>query len=242
MNPELKARIKARKNLVYERLGDDAKRILEEAGLDVDRAMTRIIRQQEEEQAMLKLKTVISTVDNTMTSELVCLSQNPDDTFGEEYTRRLGSISVPPEQITTLYQEEKQILGSFEIPGRQQPWAQRYFLFPTSTLENLPKIEHLTLSELLMITDDANSAIVRDHHAIKGPAFQAVCIAACNRHGTEARYAHAFNNRTQRLGWSEEQKAAFCKNEFGLTEKLKWGYHNDDLWTPETTNLEQYMD
>ena len=232
--------IEQRKKFIYEQVGAEAIQLLRDSGINVDLAVTRILKKQEEEKGMKELATAIPTVDNTMTSELAYLSRGLEDTFGQEYTRRLSLMELREDQIRGLYHEEKLIAASDFEEDRRQPWVQRYFIGSGSTPDNLPKPEQLTLSEILSITDDANSAIWRDHHVLSDEAWQAVCIAACCVQYAEARYAHAFNNRVQRLGWSEEQKSAFCKNEFGLTAKLKWGYHNNTLWTPETTDLKQF--
>ncbi len=233
--------IEQRRKFIYEQVGTEAIQLLRDSGINVDSAVTKILKKQEEEQGMRELATAVPTVDNTMTSELAYLSTSLEDTFSQEYTRRLSLMELREDQIRRLYHEEKLIAasGNFE-EQRRQPWVRRYFIGHGSTPDNLPKPEQLTLSELLSITDDANSAVWRDHEALSNDAWQAVCIAACCVQYAEARYAHTFNNRVQRLGWSEEQKSAFCKNEFGLTAKLKWGYHNNTLWTPETTNLKQF--
>ena len=92
-----------------------------------------------------------------------------------------------------------------------------------------------------MITDDANAAFWRDHEWRPEKAWQALCIAACCAQYTEARYAKAFNERTQEMGWSKPQGNAYIKNECLLTERLKWGNSQDSAWTKETTDLKIYQ-
>ena len=53
-------------------------------------------------------------------------------------------------------------------------------------------------------------------------------------------YALTFKDRLKKLGWSNEQVAAYERNECLLTGRLKWGYHERPAWNSETTNLEQF--
>jgi len=111
-----------------------------------------------------------------------------------------------------------------------------------STLENMPKVSEMTLSELILISDDANSAFYRDHHVLTVNAWQAVCIAVCCAQYTEARYAYAFNARTEKLGLSIAQSRAYARNECLLTERLKWSHHENPAWTSVTTDLNQFQE
>ena len=155
--------------------------------------------------------------------------------------RRLQSIGLNEKQIKDLYQSELSILSTDIISKhREEPWVRRYFVMPDSTPENIPKVDDLTLSELILITDDANSAFWRDHHFLPEKAWEALCVAACCAQYTEARYAHAFNTRAENLGLLKEQKDAYTRNECLITERLKWGHHENHAWTPETTDLKQY--
>ena len=69
----------------------------------------------------------------------------------------------------------------------------------------------------------------------------AVCKAAAQAYSFGgAQYGLAFNDRTEKLGWSKEQNGAYTRNECLLTERLKWGHHEKPAWTTESTNLEQF--
>ena len=178
-----------------------------------------------------------------MTSELAYKSASPEDLCGQEFTRRLRGIGLTDKQVSSLYQTEQLILSVDGKLGedRKQPWVRRYFIMPDSTPETMSEKGLLTLSELISITDDANSAFWRDHHVLSEQAWAALCIAACCAQYTEARYALGFNERTEKFGWSKAQSGAYTKNECLLTERLKWGNHDNPAWTPETCDLKQYQ-
>ena len=229
------------KKFIYEQVGEDAIQILKESGLDVDTAVTNILKQQEEQREKLEVQAEFGTVEDIMTSELVYRSKSPEDVFGREYSRRLNLIGLDENQIRGLHQVESLVLSTESMAEhRKEPWVRRYFIMPDSTPENIPKVGEMTLSELILITDDANSAFWRDHHVLPEKAWQTLCIAACCAQYTEARYAYAFNARTEKLGMSKAQSGAYTKNECLLIERLKWGNHKNPAWTPETTNLEQF--
>ncbi|MDD5192133.1 MAG: hypothetical protein PHH54_00850 [Candidatus Nanoarchaeia archaeon] len=234
-------KIEARKKFIYEQVGEEAIKLLKESGLNIDNAVTNILREQEEQREKLEAQAEFGTVEDIMTSELVYKSKSTEDVFGKEYSRRLYLIGLDDNQIKGLHQVESLILSTGSMSEeRKQPWVRRYFIMPDSTPEKMPKVGEMTLSELILITDDANSAFWRDHHVLSGEAWQALCIAACCAQYTEARYAYGFNARTEKLGWSKAQSGAYTKNECLLTERLKWGHHENPAWTPETTNLEQF--
>ncbi|MBI2129256.1 hypothetical protein HYU07_03365 [Candidatus Woesearchaeota archaeon] len=233
--------IEQKKKIISERVGEETLRILKDAGLDVDVALTEMLKNEEEEKAMRELKTAIPTVDNTMTSELVYLSERLSDLFGQEYARRLSLIGLSNDCVQKLYLQEKLIISSNDMNGqRKQPWVQRYFIMHDSTTDVMPEVKDMTLSELILITDDANSAFWRDREVLPKEARQAVCIAASCAQYTEARYAKAVNERTEKMEWSKAQNGAYVNNECLLLGRLKWGYHEKPAWTKETTDLKQY--
>ncbi|MBR9703902.1 hypothetical protein GOV12_00695, partial [Candidatus Pacearchaeota archaeon] len=229
---------------VEEQVGKQVMDILRDEGLDMDVGIKRILKQEKDEQDLRELKTAIPTTKNTMTSELVYLSQSGQEQFKSEYFRRLQLIGLSEEKISSLYDTEQRILSRDNRilqPERKKPWLQRYFLFPdVSTPDNLPKPDDLTLSELILITDDANAAIVRDLRRFNGKSWEALEIASSDQHGSKGNYINAFMNRVQDIRWSNPQSTAFCLNEYGLLSRYKWGHHENDLWTKESTNLDQF--
>lgn len=235
--------IERRKEFIFEQVGEQALKVLRESGIDIDSAVTKIVNEQAREQKGLEAQAASGDVGNIMTSELAYKSSLPEDVYGQEFTRRLRGIGLTDKQISSLYQTEQLILS---VDGklseqRKQPWVRRYFIMQDSTPETMPEKGLLTLSELILITDDANSAFWRDHHVLSEQAWAALCIAACCVQYTEARYAHGFNGRTEKFGWSKAQSGAYTRNECLLAERLKWGHHDKPAWTPETCDLKQYQ-
>lgn len=235
--------IEERKRIIFEQVGGQGLSILGDMGINLDSAVDKILRKQAKEQKRLKAQAESEAINNTVTSELVYKSSLPEDIYGQEFTRRLKGIGLTDEQATSAYQIEQLILS---VDGklsedRTQPWVRRYFIRPFSSPETMPEKGLLTLSELILITDDANSAFWRDHHVLPKKAWAALCIAACCAQYTEARYAHEFYERTEKCGWSKAQSDVYTKNECLLTERLKWGHHNNPAWTPETCDLKQYQ-
>ncbi len=230
--------LERRKDEAIRRIGKEAVDVLKEAGIDVESAVRSILRGQQEEEGRQELETAVATTDNCMTSELAYRSTKIEDMFGKEYVRRLRLMGLSDKDISNLYGQEKSIASS--DVGREQAWVRRYFIMPDTTPETLPKPEELTLSELILITDDANSAFYRDHEHLPDKAWEALCIAACCASYTEARYVKAFDERISGLGWSKTQNGAYTRNECLLTERFKWGNHNDPAWTKETTDLKKF--
>ncbi len=234
-------RIEQRRQFIYGQVGEDALNLLREYGLDIDNAVTNILSEQEKQREKLESQAESGKVEDMMTSELIYRSDYPEDVFSREYSRRLHLIGLNDDQIEKIHQLESLVLSTESMAEhRKQPWVRRYFIMPDLTLESIPKVDDLTLSELILITDDANSAFWRDHNYLPEKAWQALCVAACCAQYTEARYANAFNERTEKLGLSKSQSGAYTKNECLLTERLKWGHHENPAWTSQTTDLKQY--
>ena len=133
---------------------------------------------------------------------------------------------------------EKRILDVEQMKeGRQKPWVQGQFIKMDTTIKKMPAIGDMTLSELILITDEASAAYWMMHEILPQEAWYAVCLAACEGKGE---YANAFLERAKKLGWKTEQANAYVANESKLLMRLKWGKNKDPEWTPETTDLQQY--
>lgn len=233
--------LEERKQLIKERLGGEAIKILEGKGIDVDSAIHYIISDKLNEEAELTMKASGLDVNIMMTSELAYFSVTPttDDFFGKEYVRRLKMLGLFDEQINSVHASEKTILEANPDEQRKKPWIIRFY--PLIDPESLPKSEELTLSEFIIISDQANASLWRDHEHLSEEAWQAVCIAACCTEYSEGRYAKAFDKRTEKLGWLKEQSKTYTANECHLIAMFKWGYKDrPDPWTKESTDLGKY--
>lgn len=234
--------LEARKRSIRERLGKEAEDALRELGINLDDALTRVLGKQMQEEEARALERSIPITSNMMTSELVYCSASPEDLFGRAYVARLKSIDFDDAQIKVFYQGDVSILARGRDKfGRAEPWAGRYFFRQGTKKEDLPSSDELTLSELVLITDDATAAFTRDHHWLSPETWNAVCEAALQMaESGGTKYTFALRARVQALGWSREQEDAYTRNESMLTERLKWGYHDRPAWTQETTRLELY--
>jgi hypothetical protein len=234
--------IERQRAFIYSQIGEEALHVLRESGLDVDSAVTRVLQEQKKKQEKMAFQTAFPTVADFMTSELVYRAASLDDVFGKEYARRMSAIGLAESQVKSIYHQEALILASSDLKGkREEMWAQRYFFMDGTKAEDMPKKEEFTLSELILITDDASSAYSRDHHWLSPETWQAVCMAAIQAYNFGgAKYALAFNDRTEALGWKKSQNGAFTRNESMLTERLKWGYTEEQAWTEKTADLAQY--
>jgi len=233
-----------RKKQICQKVGDEALNILKKSGIDVDKAINQILLEQQEQQNKNREELSKGLLENALTSELVYKSKDPRDDYAKEHLRRLSAIGFNQAKAEKIYEIEKIILSvdpeNNKVPFRERHWVGRYFIFPESTPETMPEKEFMTLSELLIITDDANSAFFRDHKFIEGKAWDALCMAAITAKYTKGIYAIHFEERTEKLGWSREQTRAYTRNEFLLTERLKWNMHQNPAWTPQTCDLGLY--
>lgn len=220
-------------------LGDQAAGILRGYGINVDDAITRVVIEQDRAREARELQAAHPSLGDFMTSELVYKSASIEDPLGREYVRRMTSIGFDNTKAASLYAVELVVLsGDLQREQRQQPWATRYFFANGFKLEHLPKKEQVSMSEMVLITDDAESAYFRDHHSLDPDAWHAVCYAAISAIAMGgAQYAYALRARVEALGWTRPQENAFTRNESLLTERLKWGKHENPAWTPATTAI-----
>ncbi len=235
------ATIEEKKTFIFEQVGEQGLHILRDCGINVDSIVTSMLQEQAMQQEGLEVQAELGKVNNMMTSELVYKSDSVEDIYGQEFTRRLRGIGLTDKQVLNLYHTEQLILFVDEklSEDRKKPWVRRGFI--TSTPETMPEKGVLTLSELVLITDDANSAYWREAHTSSNEEWAAVCMAACCAPCTEARYFHIFEERTEKFGWSYEQDGAYIRNESLLAERLKWNYHEKPAWVAETCDLKQYQ-
>ena len=167
-----------------------------------------------------------------MTSELGYKSSSLEDSYGQEFRRRLSSICLKDEQVASLYQAEKLILSAVGklSEERQKPWVLKYFFNEDLRIKTIPQKELLTLSELILITEEAMTTCVRYNKVFSDEVW-----------GWAMYTAKEFKDRAKGFGWSRAQDRAFTKNECLLVDKLKWGYSFNPAWTPETCDLSQFQ-
>ena len=84
-----------RRRFVLEGVGEDGRKVLTAAGIDVAGAVTKILAEQDATQDRLRQATAAPSVENQLTSELAYRSADLDDVFGLEYVRRMNLLGLP---------------------------------------------------------------------------------------------------------------------------------------------------
>ena len=181
---------------------------------------------------VLKKSTKEVSLEDRMTSELVYLSSSLGDKFGREYKKRLGLINFNPEDIRNLYDQEKITLEKDQemIHQRYVQWVIREDL--TLAPPKIPNPSLLTLSELILITNNENIEELENCGVNQARAWQAL-HALANQNDNGAIYSQVYDLRTDTLRFSNSQKRAFAG-------KAVKGYNNNRVWTSESTNLADY--
>lgn len=184
-----------------------------------------------------------------LTSELVYRALNTENEeekkqYIQEYKRRLGLLGLTPEQINEAFNLDKRIIeNSKDKIDREEPWCEKiWFNLKHTTVDTLPNKDDLTLSELVLITDEANFILTyfHDDKSISKKVWTAV-YKACNSASIgEAIYAKELERRlVEELGWSEDQSRMFVRNESIILQRYKWRYNkNITPWTKETVVVE----
>jgi len=78
------------------------------------------------------------------------------------------------------------------------------------------------------LTDDANSAYIRDHDWLPYGAWKLVCEHAFNVGICKAAYEN--RNRMKAIGLTQEQENIFVKNECQIAKRLRWKYSEEPAW------------
>lgn len=183
-----------------------------------------------EGEAQLEEKDV--PLSDMMTSELCyhyCMNKN--DSNKDEYCRRLESIGVSEDIINKLWEMELTVFNNTigSLKSRDNLWARR-FIFPgdlnVELLEKVYKI--LSMSEMLLFTDDANAAEIRLEGKCSEDEWNAICMLSTQK---DAKYAIRMKEILETAGLNDEQIGTFIRNECLILERLKWGWHEKEAWT-----------
>lgn len=234
---ELEERVKR----VKKQVGDDCLKILEQEGINTDAAIERVLSEQILKENALQERREGGPIDGNvaldcLTSELIFL-MNENDDFEKELKRRFDLLGLSKKQSADLIKKEKQILTTLERPRKR--WAGHYFLIEGVKKEDLPSPQELTLSELILIVDDANAAWVRDHEWLCEETFAAVSYVIGNKKEGSP-YHNEFLSRLKTLDFTEDQAGppnqvgSFIRNECMILERLKWGHHSNPAWQKST--------
>ena len=172
-------------------------------------------------------------LQDCMTSELLFQSMQPDisapdkASFLAEYERRLRMMGLTDEQIVEFRKADELAINNGCYIKSDVLLTTRPFIEAHMNTDSI-KMENCTFSELIYLTDDANSAYIRDHHWLPSEAWALVCEHAL-RCGT-CKSAWENRNRMKAIGLTEEQEGVFVRNECKIAERLRWHYTEDLAW------------
>lgn len=168
-----------------------------------------------------------------MTSELLFQSMNDDTSdadkasFIAEYERRLKMMGLTDEQISKFRECDEEAIKNGCYIKADKLLATQPFIKSDMNADSI-KVENCTFSELVYLTDDANSAYVRDHDWLPNEAWSLVCKHALNCGVCEA--ASKNRSRMQSIGITQKQEGIFIKNECQIAKRLRWNYSQDLAW------------
>jgi len=190
------------------------------------------------------------TLARVFTSELVLRAEIPaggrdppfqPEQYEKEYRRRMTLLGCSPENIRELYASELAILKEDPaLLARGEPWIERFFFAPLA-FEQPPDPEKLTLSELVLITDEAN-AVMGAQSLLRygGINEQARELAYRISLKGEALSARALRDRVRERGWTQTEQDLFVGNENNILKIYRWGYNSLPIWTAQSTDPETW--
>lgn len=250
------------KQFILNRLGADAKRMLEGVGINVEGAIEKVLEEKEWQFEVTRGKQLIELkslpTPDILTSELVQLCALPGDNseYSQELQRRLSLLELTNKQKEMFIALDLEALGKKDPQFRQEALAVGYHILDSTTIETLPNPSSCLTSELIMVVDDANATLFRDHHWLSDEVAAAVYFARGEFRFDKEKtgwvldkkgpYIEESERRFDLIGLEEWQRRSFVRNECLITGRAKWGYRPEQKsWTPESmarkeqTNLGQ---
>lgn len=231
--------VKKRVDSVKQGVGEECVGVLRKAGIDVDQAIGKIVSENIMKEAGVKERLGLALPKDCMTSELLLMTEKEEDVYHKEFERRMTLLGLTKEQVEKIENEDKEIIKARNLSpeARDVRWSCFFFIMDGKGVEDMPKPEQLTLSELIMIIDDANAALWRDHGWLQDKTFKIIPhVLGIDDEGNckHSPYYDEFEKRTGGYGLTKDQKASFVGNESLVLKRLKWGYGNEPAWLPET--------
>lgn len=173
-------------------------------------------------------------LQDCMTSELlfqalkgIDITASEKVSFLAEYERRLKMMGLTDEQIIKFREADENSINNGCYIKADVLLATKPFIEATMNADSI-KLEKCTFSELVYLTDDANSAYIRDHHWLPAEAWNLVCQHAIGFGICKS--AWETRNRMKSIGLTEEQEGIFVRNECQIAKRLRWHYSEDIAW------------
>ncbi len=166
-----------------------------------------------------------------MTSELLFQalkdSTSKKDIYIAEYERRLKIMGLSDDLINKFKKADETVINNGCYMKLDTLLASVPFI-EFNMDKNSIKVENCTFSELVYLTDDANSAYIRDHHILSPKTWELVCQHAFGFEICKAAFEN--RNRMKAIGLTLEQEGIFVKNECQIAKKLRWHYSDEFAW------------
>ena len=229
------------------RFGEEARKILESAGIPVEKAIGEILESEKEEEdwqvgATRKGQSVeiadLPIRDITI-SELVWLCSLPslerEADFEQELHRRLALLELTELQqnlfialdLAALEEKDPLVRNQAILPGR--------YIHADTTIENLPDPTSCLTTELIMIYEDVNATRIREHEWLQESAIKAIGYAMGHGADSNGPYFEEFDRRVSLMGFEPWQGQTIIKNVCLIVGKAKWDYTPpEESWTEES--------
>lgn len=213
-------------------IGLEGKLILRNAGLEIDEAQVAL-------NIDLKLSSEKKNRDfeNQLTSELVYNSRFLGDDYAKNVLDRLSMIGFGFDDFLRIYCIEKLLIAPGNLNGfsqiRKGEWSKMEFFH--DGYNTLPLKEQASLSELVMITEDANSKFAGYKRDFKNPNYLDIVktTTRSKSESSERAYYNEFFLRAELMGFSLRQAHIFYRNEHNIRKRQLYGTEIDS-WTRYT--------
>lgn len=177
--------------------------------------------------------TMKKELQDYMTSELLFQAMKTDASDSDiatllaEYERRLKMMGLTDEQVVKFREADETAINNGCYIKPDVLLATAPFIEASMSADSI-KMENCTFSELVYLTDDANSAYVRNHHWLSAEAWNLVCQHAINCGICKSAWEN--RNRMKSIGLTEDQEGIFVINESQIAKRLRWRYSEDIAW------------
>src|SRR3989344_413447 len=201
------------------------------------KGIIRILKARGAQEQLRKSKNISRIkLGNYLTSELVYKGDKGNDRYSQEFLRRLKVIGVSESKREDVYYEELDKITccnpfqehskdfsdlEFDVKKdrRNRQWVKRRLYDPAHPLQ-LPDIQQLTLSELILITEEADWMIDTEKK-IDDPQLETFLRLASSKENYEAQYLDEFHRQLKHLGIGKEKRKVFLENEQLIIKKYK---------------------
>lgn len=170
-------------------------------------------------------------LQDCMTSELLFQAMNTSNSKGDiyisEYERRLKMMELTDEQIVKFRKADETAISNGCYIKKDALLSAKPFIETDMGVDSI-KLENCTFSELVYLTDDANSAYINEHHWLSSETWSLVCQHALAAGICKSAWEN--RSRMKSIGLTEEQENIFVKNECLIAKRLRWGYSQELAW------------